>query len=45
MENFSEFEIENPELIYGGKLVPTYIGLHGDFYDTETKRFIILMEA
>ena len=44
MEKFNEFKLENQEFIFGGDLVPTYVGANGDFYDTETKAFIILLE-
>lgn len=44
MEKFKEFELENQEFILGGELVPTYITPHGDFYDMERKRFVILEE-
>lgn len=44
MESFKEFELEGLDIIYGGKLDPTYITPHGDFYDTVRKRFVILSE-
>lgn len=44
MESFEDFVIEGMEQIYGGKLIPTYIGQYGDFYDDVNKRFILLLE-
>ena len=44
MENFKKFEVNNAEVIFGGEFVPTYIGLHGDIYDTATKRLVFFLE-
>ncbi len=43
MEKFKEFKINNMEFIYGGKLIETYVGRNGDFWDTERERFIIIL--
>ena len=41
MKNFQDFTIQNADLVYGGDLEPTYVGANGDYYDTDTKRYII----
>ena len=38
MEKFREFKLENLEMIFGGKLIPTSRG--NDMYDTERERII-----
>ena len=38
MEKFREFKLENQEMIFGGRLIPTDWG--NDLYDTERKRII-----
>lgn len=42
MENFKAFEIRNTSFIFGGELEHTYVGVHGDLYDTETRTYYII---
>lgn len=44
MKSFEQFQLENQEFVFGGELYPTYIGENGDFYDSDTGRFIILLK-
>ncbi len=44
MENFQNFELNNSEIIFGGEFQPTYVGLHGDIYDTATGRYVFFLE-
>lgn len=44
MERFKQFELENPEFIFGGEFFPTFIGEGGDFYDSERGVFVIILK-
>lgn len=42
MQSFKDFQLDNPDLIFGGDLEPTYVGANGDYYDTERQRYIFI---
>lgn len=44
MESFEQFKMDRMEFVFGGKLYPTYIGENGDFYDSDTDRFVIILK-
>jgi len=41
MKSFEMFTLVETDAIVGGELVPTYVTINGDFYDTERKFFVI----
>lgn len=44
MEKFEQFEIENQEMIFGGKYHCTYVGRYGDLYADVAKTYVLFEE-
>ncbi len=42
MKNFTQFELENASLIFGGAIEYTYVGINGDLYDTEKREYYFI---